>query len=195
MAGSDFDRAFTRAGFSLILLALVTGFGIPNFLNPRMAVAAHLSGVLNGLLLIALSSVWSRLALSPGQLGLAKGVSLFAAYGNWATSCLAAAWGTSRMTPLAGAGHAAVPWKESVVQVTQVSRFLRIASPWGWSYTGFAARPLRPKSKSRGAQSYFSPENPGQTPKSLHQMVQCPQLHCLSPGVQSIPFFLLFFSH
>jgi (hydroxyamino)benzene mutase len=143
MAGSDFDRAFTRAGFSLILLALITGFGIPNFLNPRMAVAAHLSGVLNGLLLIALSSVWSRVALSPGQLGLAKGVSLFAAYGNWATSCLAAAWGTSRMTPLAGAGHAAVPWKESVVQVTQVSLVMAILLALGLVLYGLRRSPIK----------------------------------------------------
>jgi hypothetical protein len=33
----------------------------------------------------------------------------------------AAAWGTSRRTPLAGAGYGAAPWKEAVVQGLQVS--------------------------------------------------------------------------
>jgi len=143
MAGSDFDRAFTRAGFSLIFLALLTGFGIPNFLNPRMALAAHMSGVLNGLLLIALSSVWSRLALSPGQGRLAKGASLFGTYGNWASACLAAAWGTSRMTPISGAGHAAVPWKEGVVQVAQVSLAMAILLALGLVLYGLRRSPIK----------------------------------------------------
>ncbi len=143
MEGSEFDRAFTRAGFSLIFLALLTGFGVPNFLNPRMALAAHVSGVLNGLLLIALSFVWSRLALSPGQSRLAKGASLYGTFGNWATSCLAAAWGTSRMTPLSGAGHAAVPWKESVVQVAQVSLALAIILALALVLYGLRASPSK----------------------------------------------------
>lgn len=40
---------------------------------------------------------------------------------GWGTSCLAAAWGTSRLTPLSGAGYAAAAWQENVVQVLQVS--------------------------------------------------------------------------
>jgi hydroxylaminobenzene mutase len=143
MAGSDFDRAFTRAGFGLIFLALLTGFGIPNFLNPRMALAAHITGILNGLLLIALSSVWSRLTLSPGQSRLAKGASLYGTYGNWASSCLAAAWGTSRMTPLSAAGHAAVPWKESVLQVAQVSGALVILLALGLVLYGLRRSPIK----------------------------------------------------
>lgn len=126
MANTDFDRPLARAGFSLIFLALVTGLAVPAFLNPRMALAAHVTGILNGLLLIALGSVWNRLVLAPGQARLAKGALLGGAYANWASSCLAAAWGTSRLTPLSSAGYAAVAWKETFVQAVQVSLGLAV---------------------------------------------------------------------
>ena len=120
------ERLLIRAGFALFTLALLTGLAVPAFLNHRMAVAAHLTGVVNALLLIALGLAWGLLAMSPVQARLTRGVFLFATYANWGTSCLAAAWGTSRLTPLSGAGYSAAPWKESVVQVLQVSLALAI---------------------------------------------------------------------
>lgn len=120
------DRLLIRAGFVLITLALLTGLAVPAFLNHRMAVAAHLTGVINGLLLIALGLAWGLLALSPAMARLTRGAFLYGAYANWGTSCLAAAWGTSRLTPLSGAGYTAAVWKESVVQVLQVSLSLVI---------------------------------------------------------------------
>ena len=61
------DRLLIRAGIVLFTLALLTGLVVPAFLNHRMAVAAHVTGVLNALLLVALGLVWGLLALSPGQ--------------------------------------------------------------------------------------------------------------------------------
>jgi hypothetical protein len=110
-----------RAGFVLLTLALLTGLAVPAFLNSRMAVAAHLTGILNALLLIALGLAWGFLALGPVQAKLTRAAFLFSAYAGWGTSCLAAAWGTSRLTPLSGAGHSAAPWKEAVVQGLQMS--------------------------------------------------------------------------
>ena len=115
------ERLLIRAGFVLFTLALLTGFAVPAFLNHRMAVAAHLTGVVNALLLIALGLAWGLLAMSPMQAKLTRGAFLYGTYANWGTSCLAAAWGTSRLTPLSGAGYSAAPWQEGVVQVLQVS--------------------------------------------------------------------------
>jgi len=120
------ERLLVRAGFVLFTLALLTGLAVPAFLNHRMAVAAHLTGVVNALLLIAVGLAWGLLAMSPVQARLTWGVFLCCAYANWGTSCLAAAWGTSRLTPLSGAGYSAAAWKESVVQVLQVSLALAI---------------------------------------------------------------------
>ena len=54
-----------RAGFVLFTLALLTGLAVPTFLNQKMAVAAHLTGVMNALLLIALGLAWGFLTMSP----------------------------------------------------------------------------------------------------------------------------------
>ena len=120
------DRPLIRAGFVLLTLALLTGLAVPAFLNHRMAVAAHLTGVINALLLIALGLAWGLLAMGPAQARLTRGAFLCGTYANWGTSCLAAAWGTSRLTPLAGAGFQAAAWQESVVQILQVSLALAI---------------------------------------------------------------------
>jgi hydroxylaminobenzene mutase len=126
MESPKVDRLLIRAGFVLFTLALLTGLVVPAFLNHRMAVAAHLTGVLNALLLIALGLAWGLLAMSPVQARLTRAVFLCATFANWGTSCLAAAWGTSRLTPLSGAGYSAAAWKESVVQVLQVTLALAI---------------------------------------------------------------------
>ena len=115
------DRMLVRAGFVLVCLALVTGFAIPEFTNPRMGLAAHVTGVLNALLLIAVGLSWNLLLLSPGLQSLTRGLFLFATFTNWAGSCLAAAWGTSRLTPLTSAGHSAQGWQETLVQSLQIS--------------------------------------------------------------------------
>ena len=70
---------------------------------------------------MALGLAWGLLAFSPLQAKLTRGAFLYATYANWGTSCLAAAWGTNRLTPLAGVGYGAAPWKETVVQALQVS--------------------------------------------------------------------------
>jgi len=120
------ELPLVRAGFVLFTVALLTGFAVPAFLNPRMAVAAHLTAILNALLLIVLGITWGFLAFSPVQAKLTRAAFLYGAYASWGVSCVAAAWGTSRATPLSGAGHTAAPWKEALVEGVQVSIVLVI---------------------------------------------------------------------
>ena len=110
-----------RAGFVLFTAALLTGVAVPVFLNPRMAVAAHLTALLNALLLVVLGITWELFAFRPVQEKLTRAAFLYGSYASWAVSCIAAVWGTSRMTPLAGAGHTAAPWQEALVAAVQVS--------------------------------------------------------------------------
>lgn len=120
------DASLVRAGFVLFTLALLTGFAIPAFLNPKMGLAAHVTGVLNALVLMALGLAWGLAAFTPLQAKLTRGAFLYAAYANWISSCLAAAWGTNRLTPLSAVGFGAEAWKETVVQALQVSLSLAI---------------------------------------------------------------------
>ena len=77
------ERFLIRAGFVLFTLALPTGFAVPAFLNHRMAVAAHLTGVVNALLLIALGLAWGLLAMSPVQAKLTRGAFLYGTYAKY----------------------------------------------------------------------------------------------------------------
>jgi hydroxylaminobenzene mutase len=125
------DTFLVRAGFVLFVLALLTGLFIPVLLNKKMALAAHVTGVMNALMLIVLGLAWELLTISPLQANIIQGTFLYATYINWVASCLAAAWGTSRQTPVAGAGFNAAPWKEMVVQGLQISLGLAILAGAG----------------------------------------------------------------
>jgi (hydroxyamino)benzene mutase len=134
-----------RAGFVLFTVALLTGFAVPAFLNPRMAVAGHLTAILNAIFLMVLGLIWGLLVFNPIQAKLTKLAFLYGAFASWVTSCLAAAWGTSRETPVSGAGYIAAPWKEALVASLQVSIVLVILA--GALSVLYA---LRPKTDSQG---------------------------------------------
>lgn len=121
------NRALLRAGFLLVLLALFTGFAIPAFLNQRMAVNAHVAGVMNGLLLVALACAWESLQQGAERARLVRGLAIYGTYANWFSGVLAASWGTNRLTPQGGAGFHALPWQETVVDAIQVTLALAMA--------------------------------------------------------------------
>lgn len=109
------SRKIIAAGTILFLLGLITGFIIPLVENSRMGLAGHLEGVMNGTFLIAAGSVWTRLVLSTGLERTAFWLLLYGTYANWLLVLLAAFFGTSEMTPIAGAGYSGLPWQETLV--------------------------------------------------------------------------------
>jgi hydroxylaminobenzene mutase len=108
-------RRLLAAGAILFLVGLLSGLAVPVVTNPRMGLAAHLEGVMNGTFLIAVGAVWTRLVLSTRQRTVAAGLLLYGTYANWLFITLAALLGTSAATPIAGAGHAGAPWQEDLV--------------------------------------------------------------------------------
>jgi hydroxylaminobenzene mutase len=102
-------------GTLLFLLGLINGALIPLFLNKRMGLSAHLAGVQNGLTLIAFGLIWPHATVLFA--GIAFWSALISMYGIWFGLVLAAIWGTSRSTPIAGKGFSATPWKETLVTV------------------------------------------------------------------------------
>jgi hydroxylaminobenzene mutase len=102
-------------GMLLFLLGLFTGFAEQKLVNPRMGLAAHLEGVMNGTFLIALGAVWSEVRLSPRWKTAAWVCVLYGTYANWAVTTLAAIFGTAALSPITGAGHQGLPWQESLV--------------------------------------------------------------------------------
>src|SRR5437660_9176257 len=108
-------RQLFSTGILLFLLALVTGMIMPWLANMRMGLSAHLVGLLGGLFLIALGLIWGDKDLPQLLDTAAFWLALFGSYANLCTTFLAAAFGTNRLTPLAGSGHLAAAWQENIV--------------------------------------------------------------------------------
>lgn len=112
-------RAGTRqvllfSGALLFLIGLLSGALIPRMLNPRMGLLAHLAGVQNALVLLVIASVWQHIVLSRCLRFLLCGFGISSMYGFWLALQLAALWGTSHATPIAGAGFEGLQWQETV---------------------------------------------------------------------------------
>ncbi|HEX9637274.1 MAG TPA: hydrogenase [Acidobacteriota bacterium] len=95
----------------------MTGLFVGALTNPRMGLSAHLEGVMNGTFLVVLGLMWKNLRLGRKPAKTAFWLALYAAYVNWASTLAAAIFGTSEMTPIAGAGFLGEPWQEHLVSV------------------------------------------------------------------------------
>jgi hydroxylaminobenzene mutase len=111
------ERRLLQLGVTLFLLGLLTGFSLPLLENPRMGLASHLEGVLNGLLLILLGLVWSRLTLTRTQARLSFAFLVYGTFANWVATLLAALWGAGRAMPIAAAGHEGLAWQEGLLNL------------------------------------------------------------------------------
>jgi hydroxylaminobenzene mutase len=122
----DSKRKLIWHGMFLFLLGLLTGFVETKFVNPRMGLAAHLEGVMNGTFLVALGAVWMEVRLPLKLKAAAYWSALYGAYINWATTALAGALGTGALSPITGAGHSAQPWQETLIMALFMSVGLAI---------------------------------------------------------------------
>lgn len=109
------SRRLKMLGMLLFLLGLLTGFIIMQMKNPRMGLAAHLEGVMNGTFLVVAGFLWTELKISITLKKVLFWTLLYGTFMNWVSTILAAILGTSRMTPISGAGHAGVEWQEMLV--------------------------------------------------------------------------------
>jgi (hydroxyamino)benzene mutase len=115
MKMEDKNRSLMWHGMFLFLLGLISGFVEQKFVNPRMGLAAHLEGVMNGTFLVALGCAWSYVRLSQPMKLAAYWIALYGTYVNWATTGLAAVLGTAALSQITGAGHHAQPGQEKLI--------------------------------------------------------------------------------
>jgi hydroxylaminobenzene mutase len=137
MGMDDAKRRLLWHGMFLFLLGLFTGLAEPQFANPRMGLAAHLEGVMNGTFVLALGAVWGEVTLSESVKRATYWLVLFGTYANWGVTTLAAIFGTGALSPITAAGRAALPWQESLVTAGFVSVGLAIVAAtvlllWGF---------------------------------------------------------------
>ncbi len=111
----DDKRRLLWHGMALFLLGLITGLLEQHLHNPRMGLAAHLEGVMNGILLVALGAIWMEVRLLPSLKTAVFWILLAGTYGNWAVTCLAAMLGTAALSPITAVGYSAPALQEAVV--------------------------------------------------------------------------------
>lgn len=112
----DARRRLFWHGALLLMLGMLTGLVEAEFTNVRMGLAAHLEGVMNGMLLIAFGAAWGEVRLGTRAHAIAFRALLYGTYANWGFTTLSAIWGTVGLSPITAAGlPAAEPWKENLV--------------------------------------------------------------------------------
>jgi (hydroxyamino)benzene mutase len=111
----EYRRRLLWHGMALFLIGLLTGLVQQHFANIRMALAAHLEGVMNGTFLLAVGAIWSEVRLSPRASTVTYWTLVGGTYGNWAVTTIAAMLGTAALSPITGAGHGGTQWQEALV--------------------------------------------------------------------------------
>ncbi|OBK10147.1 hydrogenase [Mycobacterium asiaticum] len=109
------SHSLVRHGVALFFLGLVTGTQQRRFTNMRMALSAHLEGVMNGTFLMALGAIWDHVDLPPEVEPVARWTTLYGTYGNWLFTALGAALGTAAANPTLSQGHHGTAWQERIV--------------------------------------------------------------------------------
>jgi (hydroxyamino)benzene mutase len=109
------NRRLMWHGMFLFLLGLFTGFFEQRFTNVRMGLAAHLEGVMNGILLLTLGAIWNEVRLGPTAKSAAYWTAHYGTYVNWLVTTLAAVFGTGVLSPITAAGRGGRPWQENLV--------------------------------------------------------------------------------
>jgi hydroxylaminobenzene mutase len=102
-------------GMILVLAGLLMGAAVQSVTNPRMGLSAHTGTVMNGILVVVMGAFWTRLALAPRTASVAYWLVVYGSYANAVGLFLAGVFGTSRTTPLHGAGHVGTAWQEALV--------------------------------------------------------------------------------
>lgn len=89
-------------GFVLFLAGLIAGLFVQQMANPRMALSAHLEGMMNGIFLVLLGLIWKRLILSAMLLRIAFWLVIYGTFSNLVAVLIAAMTGSGKMMPIAG---------------------------------------------------------------------------------------------
>jgi hydroxylaminobenzene mutase len=110
-------RHLLRLGLALFLLALLVGIFVPGFAAPRLALSAHLLGVLQGTFLVAAAAVWRRLNLGRTISWLTFWLLAYGCVAAWLANVLGAYWGAGNtLLPIAaGSAHGSALQEGAIV--------------------------------------------------------------------------------
>lgn len=136
MADRRFDKTLLVAGALLFLIGLVQGALLDQFVNPRMALSAHLTAVQSGMALMIVGAVWQAVALPATLVRLCRWALVTSMYGLWLGLSISAATGASTILPLAGAGFSAGPRVEALVSALVLGSSAVMVTGWSLLLVG-----------------------------------------------------------
>ena len=108
-------------GVLLFFLGLVVGLFIPAMANPRMGLASHLEGIMNGIFLMVLGLIWNRVDLSVKWLKITFWLALYGTFANWLGILLAAIFNAGKDLTVAARGQEGTPLEEGIVMFLLIS--------------------------------------------------------------------------
>jgi hydroxylaminobenzene mutase len=132
-----------RSGTALLLLGIISGLTTTLMANPRMGLSAHVEGLLNGILLIALGAAWTAVELPQGLKRVALLLLVAGSWTNWAATQLAAFWGTGKLTPIVGAQMTGTATHEAIVSTMLVVVVALMLGGLILVMVGFCRRPAQ----------------------------------------------------
>lgn len=128
------------AGAVLFLLGLLQGAAVQSFLNPRMALSAHLTAVQSGMALMIVGLAWPLVRLGRALMGIASGAITLGSYALWFGLTLSAMTGASAVLPIAGAGYRASGAAEMAVSMIVLGSSGILTAGWTLFVVGVVRR-------------------------------------------------------
>ena len=108
-------------GILLFFLGLIVGLIVPVFANPRMGVSSHLEGVMNGMFLVIIGLIWTKIELSTKWLKITFYLALYGTFINWFGILIAAIFDAGEMLGIVGEGSKGPPIAEAIVTFCLIS--------------------------------------------------------------------------
>jgi (hydroxyamino)benzene mutase len=183
----EYRRRLLFHGIALFLIGLFTGLAEQHFVNVRMALAAHLEGVMNGIFLLAVGAIWNEVKLSSRSGMAAYWALLSGTYGNWAVTTTAAILGTAALSPIAAAGQRAAPWQETLVTAGFVLIGLAVIFSVSIAFVGAARQGEARRGIAAIRASYFYNASRHDAGGTITPPPRSPRSSAVSPRPSSTP--------
>jgi hydroxylaminobenzene mutase len=111
-----------QTGAALFLFSALEGFAIPSLPYPPLGLSVHTLSALQGVMLLGLGLVWTRLNLGPTPSRLAFWLYLYSSFATLVPYVLAAVWGAGNsVLPLAAGPAHGTAFQEAVIRVVLYS--------------------------------------------------------------------------
>jgi len=153
------SRLLARVGVSLLLVSFVNGFLIHALALPRLALSAHLVGLLGAVFLIALAALWPALTQTPRMSRVGAVLAVYGFGGGWLVYFVAAAAHAGGMSPMASGQARGAAALESIVGLGMLTIAIALGACCGIVLRAARGPAQAPRHWKTLVLMYFNPES------------------------------------